>query len=43
LKIVAMQMRLVERAVAEEHYGEHRGKPFYAGLVDYITSSRRSC
>ena len=39
LKIVAMQMRLVERAVAEEHYGEHRGKAFYAGLVDYITSS----
>lgn len=39
LKIVAMRLRQVERAVAERHYGEHRGKPFYAGLVDYITSS----
>jgi len=39
LKIVAMEMRLLDRAIAEEHYGEHRGKPFYAGLVEYITSS----
>lgn len=39
LKIVAMRLRQVERELAERHYGEHRGKPFYAGLVDYITSS----
>jgi nucleoside-diphosphate kinase len=38
LKIVAMDLRLIERALAERHYGEHEGKPFYAGLVDYITS-----
>lgn len=39
LKIVAMRLQQVAREVAERHYGEHQGKPFYAGLVDYITSS----
>jgi nucleoside-diphosphate kinase len=39
LKIVAMQMQQVDRATAEQHYGEHAGKPFFAGLVDYITSA----
>jgi nucleoside-diphosphate kinase len=38
LKIVAMELRQIDRALAERHYGEHEGKPFYAGLVDYITS-----
>jgi nucleoside-diphosphate kinase len=38
LKIVAMDLRRIDRALAERHYGEHVGKPFYAGLVDYITS-----
>jgi nucleoside-diphosphate kinase len=28
----------VDRALAERHYGEHRGKPFFDGLVRYITS-----
>jgi len=28
----------VPRSMAREHYAEHRGKPFYAGLVDFITS-----
>ena len=39
LKIVAMALRQIDRALAEKHYGEHVGKPFYAGLVDYITSA----
>ena len=39
LKIVAMQMQEVDRATAERHYAEHQGKPFFAGLVDYITSA----
>ena len=30
-------MRTLERAVAEEHYGEHQDKPFFADLVDFIT------
>ena len=38
LKIVALQLQTVSRAVAEKHYGEHAGKPFFAGLIDYITS-----
>ena len=39
LKIVALQMQQVDRATAEQHYGEHQGKPFFVGLVDYITSA----
>lgn len=38
LKIAAMELRVIERALAERHYGEHKGKPFYEGLVNYITS-----
>lgn len=29
----------VSRMLAEEHYAEHRGKPFYPALIDYITGS----
>ena len=29
----------VSRALAEEHYGIHKGKPFYEGLIAYITSA----
>ncbi len=36
-RIVALQMRVLERAVAEEHYGEHKDKPFFGDLVDFIT------
>jgi nucleoside-diphosphate kinase len=28
----------ISRAAAQEHYAEHRGKPFFAGLVSFITS-----
>ena len=38
LKIVALQLQNVSREVAEKHYGEHKGKPFFPGLIDYITS-----
>ncbi|MEC9129056.1 MAG: nucleoside-diphosphate kinase, partial [Actinomycetota bacterium] len=34
--VVALQMRTLERAVAEEHYGEHQDKPFFTDLVDFI-------
>ena len=34
-----MKLIQVDRALAEQHYGEHVGKPFYEGLVGYITSS----
>jgi nucleoside-diphosphate kinase len=38
LKIVALDFRIIDREVAARHYGEHVGKPFYAGLIDYISS-----
>ena len=38
LRIVGLELRQIERELAERHYAEHLGKPFYAGLVDYITS-----
>lgn len=39
LRFVGMKLVQVDRALAEQHYGEHVGKPFYEGLVSYITSS----
>lgn len=38
-KIVALELRTLDRATAESHYGEHRGKPFFDGLVEFITSA----
>nr|3VVT_A Chain A, Nucleoside diphosphate kinase [synthetic construct]3VVT_B Chain B, Nucleoside diphosphate kinase [synthetic construct] len=38
LKIVAMKMMRISREMAEKHYAEHREKPFFSALVDYITS-----
>jgi len=39
LRIAAMKLEVVSPRTAEEHYAEHQGKPFFAGLVEYITSS----
>ncbi len=39
LKIVGIRMLKVSKALAQEHYSEHKGKSFYPGLVAYITSS----
>jgi nucleoside-diphosphate kinase len=38
LVIAGMKLMRVSRALAEKHYGVHAGKPFYPGLIDYITS-----
>ena len=38
LTIERMDLRTIARATAEEHYGEHREKPFFGELVDFITS-----
>jgi nucleoside-diphosphate kinase len=35
--ISSMQLMQVERATAEEHYGEHKDKPFFGELIDFIT------
>jgi nucleoside-diphosphate kinase len=37
LAIVAMKHMTVDRDLAERHYAEHREKPFFGGLVDFIT------
>ena len=39
LKIVAIRMLKVGKPLAKKHYAEHEGKPFFPGLVEYITSS----
>jgi nucleoside-diphosphate kinase len=39
LRIRAAKLVLVDQALAEEHYAEHREKPFFGELVDFITSS----
>ena len=38
LKIVGMKMMHMKEALARRHYGIHVGKPFYLGLVNFITS-----
>lgn len=38
LRIAAMKMIKVDKKLAEQHYAEHREKPFYKDLVDYVTS-----
>jgi nucleoside-diphosphate kinase len=37
LALVALQLRTLDRATAEEHYGEHRERPFFGELVEFIT------
>ena len=38
LKIVGMKLMRVSEELANRHYGEHVGKPFFDGLVGFITS-----
>ncbi|GAA2600939.1 MULTISPECIES: nucleoside-diphosphate kinase [Actinomadura] len=37
LKIVALELRTLSRDTAEDHYGEHRERPFFGELVEFIT------
>jgi nucleoside-diphosphate kinase len=39
LKIVGLKLVQVSSALAARHYAEHEGKPFYEGLLRYITSA----
>jgi len=39
LRIAGLKMIRIDEALAKEHYAEHEGKPFYEGLIRYITSS----
>jgi nucleoside-diphosphate kinase len=38
LRLVAMDLRVLDEAVAKAHYAEHEGKPFFDDLVEFITS-----
>jgi nucleoside-diphosphate kinase len=38
LCIVALALMTMDRGLAERHYAEHEGKPFFGELVDFITS-----
>lgn len=38
LKIVALKIMKITPELAEKHYSEHKGKPFFADLVSFITS-----
>jgi nucleoside-diphosphate kinase len=38
LRIAAMKLMTMDRGLAEQHYAEHAGKPFYGELVTFITS-----
>ena len=37
-KIVGLKMLQPTLEIAEQHYAEHKGKPFYQDLINYITS-----
>ncbi len=39
LKLVALRMLHVDKAMAERHYAVHRDKPFFNDLIEFITSS----
>ena len=39
LKLVAAELRLIDRDTAGKHYAEHTEKPFFGDLVDFITRS----
>lgn len=38
LQIVRLRMLTPSQELAENHYGAHRGKPFFEGVVQFITS-----
>lgn len=38
LRLDGLKLLQVDRGLAERHYAEHQGKPFYEGLVSYITA-----
>ena len=38
LRLAGLKMQMVSRELAERHYAEHKGKPFYPSLLEFITS-----
>ena len=39
LQIVATKFMIIQSELAQRHYADHKGKPFYEGLVGFMTSS----
>jgi nucleoside-diphosphate kinase len=39
LTLVALELRMVPRELAEQHYAEHEDKPFFGSLLEFITSA----
>ncbi|CAG7839882.1 nucleoside diphosphate kinase [Clostridium novyi B str. ATCC 27606] len=39
LKITALKMLTASKEIAEKHYAEHKGKPYYHELITFITRS----
>jgi nucleoside-diphosphate kinase len=39
LRIVGLKLVQTDRSLAEQHYAVHRERPFFGGLVDFITSA----
>jgi len=37
LRLIALELRTLDADTARRHYAEHDGKPFFSGLVDFIT------
>lgn len=38
LRFAALKLMQITRELAERHYAVHKGKPFYEGLIEFITS-----
>ncbi|CAM4221580.1 nucleoside-diphosphate kinase [Paenibacillus tarimensis] len=38
LQLVGAKLMMVSKELAERHYAEHKGKPFYEPLIEFITS-----
>ncbi len=38
LSLAGLKLVQADRSLVEEHYGEHRGKPFFDSVCDYLTS-----
>jgi len=39
LKIAALKLMQIDESLARKHYAVHEGKPFFEGLIEYITSA----
>ncbi|MGE3836186.1 MAG: nucleoside-diphosphate kinase, partial [Acidimicrobiia bacterium] len=39
LRLVAAELRTLDEATARRHYAEHEGKPFFPGLLAFVTRS----